>query len=263
MLTADLDLAREYVVLNPPPGRLLLCGVTGAHMYGFPSPDSDLDLKGIHLAPTSQLLGLRPDTPAHDITTVYREIECDLTTNEAGAALGLLVNGNGNMLERILSPLQLVTNDETAELQDLARRSVSRRFVRHYAGFFRGCQREHERQPTAKTMLYSYRVALTGIHLMRTGTLEPNLLVLAPEYGYDDVAELVALKRAGTEHGPLPDDLDTHHRHRWPELDAALTDAEANSPLPPEAPNAVEIDAWLVAQRLADLSPAGQRTEVE
>jgi hypothetical protein len=57
-------------------------------------------------------------------------------------------------------PAELVTNDETAELQDLARRSVSRRFARHYAGFFRGCQREHERQPTAKTMLYSYRVVV-------------------------------------------------------------------------------------------------------
>ena len=102
-------------------------------------------------------------------------------------------------------------------------------------------------------MLYSYRVALTGIHLMRTGTLEPNLVVLAPEYGYDDVAELVALKQAGTEHGSLPDDLDTYHRHRWPLLETALTDAEANSLLPPEAANSAETDTWLVAQRLADL----------
>lgn len=253
MLTADLDLAREYVAENPPPGRLLMCGISGAHMYGFPSPDSDLDLKGIHLVPTRQLLGLRPDAPVHDITTVYRGVECDLTTNEAGAALGLLVNGNGNMLERILSPLQLVTNDETAELQDLARRAVSRQFVRHYAGFFRGCQREHEREPTAKAMLYSYRVALTGIHLMRTGQLEPNLMVLAPEYGYDDVADLVALKRAGTEHGALPGDLDGHHRRRWPVLEEALGDAEANSTLPFEAANAAEIDAWLVAVRVAEL----------
>jgi predicted nucleotidyltransferase len=29
-------------------------------MYGFPSADSDLDLKGIHLAPALGFLGLRP-----------------------------------------------------------------------------------------------------------------------------------------------------------------------------------------------------------
>jgi uncharacterized protein len=253
MLTPDLDLAREFVASNPPPGRLMLCAVSGAHMYGFPSADSDLDLKGIHLVPTRKLLGLRPDVSVHDLTAFHRDVECDLTTNEAGSALSLLLNGNGNMLERILSPLQLTLTDEVLELQQLARQSVSRSFFRHYAGFFRGCQREHEREPTAKTMLYSYRVALTGTHLMRSGVLEPNLSLLAPEFGYHDVADLVALKQAGTEHGALAADLDQHHRRRWAELEAALTTAEADSSLPLEAPNTSEIEAWLVAARLTAL----------
>jgi uncharacterized protein len=227
--------------------------VSGAHMYGFPSADSDLDLKGIHLVPTRELLGLRPNTAVHDLTAIYREVECDLTTNEAGSALSLLLNGNGNMLERILSPLQLTKTDEVLELQELARRSVSRLFVRHYAGFFRGCQREHEREATAKTMLYSYRVALTGVHLLRSGLLEPNLTVLAPEFDYHDVADLVALKQAGREHGPLPDDLDQHHRRRWPDLEQALVDAEAESNLPTEAPNTSDIVEWLVSTRLSSL----------
>jgi hypothetical protein len=129
-------------------------------------------------------------------------------------------------------------------------------FVRRYAGFFRGCQREHEREATAKTMLYSYRVALTGVHLLRSGVLEPNLTVLAPTFGYHDVADLVALKQAGTEHGPLPDDLDQHHRRRWPELERALIDAEAESTLPAASPNASDIEAWLISRRLAELKSA-------
>ena len=253
MLTPDLDLAREFVAANPPKGRLVLCGVSGAHLYGFPSADSDLDLKGIHLVPATELLGLRPDVSVHDLTAIHRGVECDLTTNEARSALSLLLDGNGNMLERILSPFQLTTTDEVLELQELARRAVSRRFVRHYAGFFRGCRREHEREPTAKTMLYSYRVALTGVHLLRSRDLEPDLTVLAPTFGYDDVAELVAIKQTGAEHGPLPDILDEHHRRRWPELEQALVDAERDSPLPAVAPNVAEIEAWLVSTRLAEL----------
>jgi uncharacterized protein len=253
MLTPDLDLAREFVASNPSPGRLMLCAVSGAHMYGFPSADSDLDLKGIHLVATRALLGLRPDVAVHDLTAFHRGVECDLTTNEAGSALSLLLNGNGNMLERILSPFQLTLTDEVLELQELARRSVSRSFVRHYAGFFRGCQREHEREATAKTMLYGYRVALTGVHLLRSGLLEPNLTVLAPTFGYHDVADLVALKQTGTEHGPLPADLDEHHRGRWPELEQALVDAEAESTLPVAAPNTFEIEAWLISTRLSAL----------
>jgi uncharacterized protein len=84
MLTPDLDLAREFVAANPPRGRLLLCAVSGSHTYGFPSADSDLDLKGIHLVPTRGFLGLRPAVSVHDLTAFHRGVECDLTTNEAG-----------------------------------------------------------------------------------------------------------------------------------------------------------------------------------
>ncbi len=34
----------------------LVVSLSGAHAYGFPSPDSDLDLKAIHIDPTRELL---------------------------------------------------------------------------------------------------------------------------------------------------------------------------------------------------------------
>ena len=121
MLPPDVELGREFLADHPPPGRVLLCAVTGSHTYGFPSTDSDLDLKGIHLAPTRALLGLRPHVSAHDRLAVHRGTECDLTTNAAGAALSLLLQGNGNMLERILSPYQLVMSEEVRALQGRGR----------------------------------------------------------------------------------------------------------------------------------------------
>lgn len=39
---------------------LLFATVSGAHLYGFPSRDSDVDLRGVHLLPAADLLGLRP-----------------------------------------------------------------------------------------------------------------------------------------------------------------------------------------------------------
>jgi hypothetical protein len=53
--------------------------------------------------------------------------------------------------------------------------------------------------------------------------------------------------------GRLPDDLDQHHRRRWPELEHALVDAEAESTLPAEAPNASAIEGWLISTRLSAL----------
>ena len=38
----------------------LVVSLSGAHAYGFPSPDSDLDLKAIHIEPTARLLALSP-----------------------------------------------------------------------------------------------------------------------------------------------------------------------------------------------------------
>jgi uncharacterized protein len=254
MMTPDLDFARRFVAVQPPPGRIVLCAVTGAHMYGFPSPDSDLDLKGMHLMPTTSLLGLHPKTEAHDITEIFDGVECDLTTHELGRALALLLNGNGNMLERVLSPIQLYETLELGELQVLARGTISKRFARHYGGFFKGCCREHELRRTAKTMLYSYRAALTGVHLLRTGELEANLLTLAPRYGFDDVADLATLKASGTEHGPLPDYLHAHHTSRWPELQTLLDDAELDSQLSELPGNVDVIEAWLARLRLADLN---------
>ena len=56
MLTVDLDRARRFVAQRPAPGPILHVGVVGAHYYGVPSEDSDLDLKGVHLAPLPRLL---------------------------------------------------------------------------------------------------------------------------------------------------------------------------------------------------------------
>ena len=33
------------------PYPLLFATISGAHLYGFPSPDSDYDLRGVHLLP--------------------------------------------------------------------------------------------------------------------------------------------------------------------------------------------------------------------
>jgi uncharacterized protein len=255
MLIADLEIARRYIAHKPPPGTLLLCGVTGAHLYGFPSPDSDLDLKGIHLAPTKQLLGLEPNTPPHDHTEVFQGIECDLTTNEASDALRLLLAGNGNMLERILSPMQTHESTDLEELRALALGTLSRRYARHYSGFARGMRRELTIEPTVKKLLYAYRVLLTGITLLRSGVVEPNVTILAPDFGLEpQIGELVDRKHAGAEHAPIDPSTLSEHEPTLDHLAETLTKAEAKSPLPTEATNSVELNNWLVKRRLQEFT---------
>ncbi|MCB9566278.1 MAG: nucleotidyltransferase domain-containing protein [Myxococcales bacterium] len=261
-LAPDLDLGRRYLESITLPGRVMVAAVTGAHLYGFPSPDSDLDLKGIYLAPLRSLLGLGRPAESFDRMVVFDDVEVDLTLTEARQALDLLLRGNGNMLERILSPWQLQPSDELEELRALARRTISKKYFRHYQGFFRGKCRDHERSeaPGAKSLLYIYRVALTGIHLLHSGELCADLRVTAPRYGYDDALDLIALKTMGSERGSIAAPVDAHHRGNWQRLATDLEEAHATSSLPEQAPNAGELSEWLIQRRLAELdagAPAG------
>src|SRR4051794_32354673 len=83
----------------------LFVAVSGAHLYGFPSPDSDVDLRGSHLLPLRAVIGL--DLPEE---TVERKldlqgVEVELVSHDLGKFLRLLVKNNGYVLEQIFSPL--------------------------------------------------------------------------------------------------------------------------------------------------------------
>lgn len=245
----DIALATRFLEAKGPDAEVILCSITGSHTYGFSSPDSDIDIKGIHVVPTAKLLLLNPKTPSHDRLEIFENVECDLTTHEVSQALGLLMRGNGNVLERILSPYQLVPGSHTDSLQVLAKSGIHRGFSKHYMGYFRGMQREHQNRRHAKSALYTYRVALTGMHLLRTGELITDVRMLATDTDYSNVARLVEHKQQTEEKVAIPDDLDAVVEEDWPKLEAGLATALEESTLPQDAPNQPELEAWLLDLR--------------
>jgi uncharacterized protein len=247
-MNPDLAKGRRFLAAHGAGGRIL-AGVTGAHYYGLPSPDSDLDLKGIHVAPTSEVVGLKPVRDSVDYLGDFEGLEIDYTSHELAVALRLLLRGNGNILERILTPFQALESAEAVELQGLARAAASRRFFHHYRGFFKRVREDwrRARPQTVKGLLYSYRSALTGIHLLRTGECVGDVTRLAPLYGFDRVADLAARKARGSEHGEWqPGDSVEPDLER---LDALLDRAFAESALPDEATNADALNDFLVRCR--------------
>ena len=115
-------------------------------------------------------------------------------------------------------------------------------------------RREHETRRQAKSLLYTYRVALTGVHLLRTGELRADVIANAAEHGFDGLEQVVAFKREHGEKTPIDPGLDAAHRAGWPRLEALLEEARARSPLPAEPPNAAAMSEWLVERRLRDLA---------
>lgn len=260
---SELALGRRFVESQPLPGPVVFCALSGAHMYGFPSRDSDLDLKGAYLAPTHSLLGLAPEPAAFDHTDWLDGVECDLTTLEIAKSLRLLLRGNGNTLEQIFSPFQVVETAYLEALRALAKLSLSRRFSSHYRGFLRGLRRDFDEQPRpeVKTLLYGYRVAGTGIHLLLEKSVETNLSVLGPRHDLGaEIDALIARKSAGGEHALLTEAEKSHFGAVWDQLDGRLQDALELSALPAELSEEARraVNDWLVELRIRALDVASR-----
>jgi predicted nucleotidyltransferase len=54
-------------VVAEQPYPLVFATISGAHLYGFASVDSDVDLRGVHLLPVREMIGLDhgPETVQH------------------------------------------------------------------------------------------------------------------------------------------------------------------------------------------------------
>lgn len=234
-----LDLLNQLADEHPRP--LLFATVSGAHLYGFPSPDSDFDLRGVHLARMDQVLGLSEFNETIERAGVRDGRDIDLVTHEVKKFFRLLLKKNGYVLEQLHSPLMVRTSSEHEELKRIAAGLVTRHHVHHYLGFARNQWDlfRKEDPPRAKPLLYVYRVILTGIYLMRTGRTEANLVHLNEEFGLSYVPDLIAAKVGGTEKARLAAaDLDFHERE-VARLMAMLTQAGERSSLP-EAPTTRE-----------------------
>jgi uncharacterized protein len=234
--------------------RHIVVALSGAHAYGFPSPDSDLDLKAVHIERSERLLGLRTPPPTAERMELIEGVEIDYSSNELGPVLLGLLAGNGNFAERILGALLVRSSPELEELKLIATRALSRRMFRHYQGFATSQLREFERSPapTAKRLLYVLRTTLTGTHLLETGELVPDLRRLIDQYGFGEARALIEAKRAG-EKVTLDAALAAHWRSEMNRAFDRLERANEKSVLPETAPNFGEIEAWLIATRRADL----------
>ncbi len=219
--------------------------LSGAHAYGFPSPDSDLDLKAIHIARTDELLGFEPPAPTVDRAEILEGVEIDYTSNELAHALSGMLAGNGNFIERVLGSLAMQSSPLHDALRPLVKRALSRRVHKHYRGFAQNQLRFAEAEPTAKKLLYVLRTAMTGIHLLETGELETDLTRLMP-----DAMPLVEKKRSA-ERVAIDRALLDEWRPRIDALFTRLDRARDASPLPEEPRNTSELHDWLVATRRA------------
>lgn len=245
----------KYVHAHPYP--LLFATISGAHLYGFPSPDSDFDLRGVHLLPVKDVVGLETGEETLEKSGIDDGLEIDLVTHDAKKFFNLMLKKNGYVLEQLLSPLVLFTTSEHEELKSLAPGCITKHHVHHYFGFAETQWKLFQKAdpPHVKPLLYVYRVLLTGIHLMRTGEVEANLVRLNERAKLPYVYDLIARKTGGPELGRLEQPDLEFHQQEYDRLRSELQRAFDESQLPEVATAAPALNDLLIRIRLKGTNP--------
>jgi predicted nucleotidyltransferase len=241
---------QRQVDLHPYP--LLFATISGAHLYGFPSPDSDYDLRGVHLLPLRDVVGLQSGEETVEKSGIHDGLEIDLVTHDAKKFFGLMLKKNGYVMEQLLSPLIVHTTPEHEELKAIAPSCLTKHHAHHYLGFAQTQWKlfHKEEPPRVKPLLYVYRVLLTGIHLMRTGEVEANLIRLNESAKLSYIPDLIDRKVEGPEKGRLESADLAFHEREFERLVKELEEAFERSSLPEGASGSAAMNDLLVRIRL-------------
>ena len=129
--------------------KVIFAVESGSRAWGFPSPDSDYDVRGFYVRPAADYLGLTmpPDTINPGIDGLW-----DVELWDVGKALRLMCfKNNATVSEWLQSPLIYDENTEVPfKLRDLLKRHATpQKAAAHYYGLGNGCyQGEIKNRPT-------------------------------------------------------------------------------------------------------------------
>ncbi len=216
-------------------------------------------MRGAHVLPLETVVGLDARDETIEDARVMEGMDMDIVSHDLGKFIGLLLKKNGYVLEQLNSPLIVHTTPEHAELKAITHGCITRHHSHHYFGFaetqWKLWLKDSPRR--VKPLLYVYRVLLTGIHLMRTGKVEANLLTLNDEFRLPYIPDLVARKLAGAENAILGEADLAFHASEYQRLRGELQAARDASRLPelPGKETRAALNDLLVRVRLQGLSP--------
>lgn len=192
--------------------RILLAVESGSRAWGFPSRDSDWDVRFLYVRPLASYLSMEP---GRDVVERPLVDGLDLSGWDLRKALGQLVRSSAVVLEWLGSPVRYRWDDGVAAaLAEVARTAAhlpalqyhyDRLARRSWAGA--GTPGEEMR---LKSVLYAFRPALALAWMRRHGTPPPMDLpallagVPVPEAMPDAVAALLARKAEGVEADMAP-----------------------------------------------------------
>lgn len=232
--------------------KILLACETGSRAWGFPSPDSDYDVRFIYKHQTKWYLSLneRKDT----IERMFENNELDLSGWDLKKSLNLLRKSNPPLLERIQSPIIYISDDNfLAGMNDLAKFNYSKiATIHHYLSMAKKMYSEIKDQDTIKLkkLFYALRTATACKWIEEKETIPPivfQTMLEQLEFGVllkQQIFELIELKATKNEN---------YFHHQETEINSFIetcilqADSIANS-LPSAKCNLEDLNSFFISQ---------------
>ena len=251
-LPENAEMARRMEELaQNHPHTLLFASVHGSKLHGFDTPDSDRDIRGCHVLPLEIVIGLAGGQESIRRKEDQGASGVELATHDVKKFFAMLLNRNGNILEEVFSPLELVTGPFHEELRDIAGDCITRRHYRHFLGMAGQALNaiENKGRAQAKYALHVYRALLAGIHLMNTGQIEPHLPTLNADARLTHVEELMERRNADPDEARLQSREVEFIHDEFSRLKAALEGASDSSSLPEQPRGRARLNDLLIRVR--------------
>lgn len=246
--------------------RVLFATISGSHLWGLATAESDIDVRFVYQAPTAQVLALHPgrDTVGGTVGNI------DYQGYEVGKFLRMLANHNGNAVRLLLCPSDLRLSGQYVSLgigniqldwAALGRLFLTKRLVSYYEGYARSQRKRALSERGGKALVYTFREIFEGIALFETGRILydwTELYAYIRQRGYYtgrlidaiDAALVEYAERAG-RNALLAEQWNAFYIE-WERLVEILHSACDASVLPAEYDGEAELSGLLVNLRLAE-----------
>lgn len=188
-------------------GKIIFITISGSHLYGFESEDSDIDYRGTFITNTNNLLGLKLSPDVIEM----EEGGNDIVLFEIKKELGLALSGNCNVLEHI-NAKPIVSTAEFVKMKQLVNNAFGKNgLYNSYKGMATFNYKKFilQGRNTIKKYLYVFRGLMAGIYVLQTGVIKPNIEELNQYFKSPEVKQLIKLKKEGKENDTPPQELDT------------------------------------------------------
>lgn len=185
--------------------KILHCIESGSRAWGFPSPDSDYDVRFIYVRPKEYYLKLEK---TRDVIEWQLDDTLDINGWDLQKALRLLHNSNPTVFEWNNSPIVYRTTDEWERISGILGDYFDiKSGLYHYLNTAKSNYREYLKRDSVRLKKYFYvlRPLLACEHIKATQAAPPmlfsELLCYLDKEILPDVEKLLALKAVTSELG--------------------------------------------------------------